>query len=428
MPQNIYLTGFMGCGKSHIGKMLAQKLGRPFVDLDIAFAEDHDGISAGDFIREFGEPAFRQEEHKLLLRVSKDLEFTVIATGGGLPIYPGNQEIMTSSGISIFLHVPLESIERRLSADETGKRPLWNANDTAARRKRYLDRMPFYRQANYIIEGELSPAETMAAILDQVGSWLKKAPLKTQSFKQLLRQVARDSADFNLFEPNDRLLVGISGGEDSLVLMHLLESLQQRLPFPIAIIPATIDLDYPGFDGTILDRYCQSQGWQLQRRSIPEFQELLKQQEDDGLPCPVCSRLRRGKLHGLLDEFGCNKLVLGHHLDDLCVSFMISLCRGGGLKTMGPNVAADGGKARLIRPLWGCRKEAIHAVAQLFNFPQLTSCPYEEQLEAKGDRAYFTRLLKSMEERIPDLTSAMRHSMADLRTGHLLDKRFLDSL
>ena len=94
---------------------------------------------------------------------------------------------------------------------------------------------------------------------------------------------------------------------------------------------------------------------------------------------------------------------------------------------MGPNVAADGGKARLIRPLWGCRKPEIHAVAQLFGFPKIRSCPYEKALR-DGDRHFVGELLAHLQGRFPDIYSAMRHSMGDLRLAHLLDRRFLGDL
>ena len=425
MPQNLYLIGFMGCGKSRVGKLLARRLKRPFVDMDEQFAVEHDGVTAGEFIRTQGEPAFRKAEQLLLKRLASECDFTVISTGGGAPTYPGNLEIMNESGKVVFLDAPLEVIESRLSAAETLERPLWSAQDAAARRARFDARQPIYRQAEIIVDAAKKPATVASNITSVLGKWLLQAPARTAPFRRLLQKVARDSADFKLFAPGDRILVGISGGEDSLMLMHLLTALEKRLPFPIEVIPATIDLNFPGFRGELLQRYCASQGWGLQYRKIDGIQQLISDKSGGEPPCAICSRLRRGKLHGLMEELNCNKLALGQHLDDLCASFLIALFRGGGLKTMGPNVAADGGKARLIRPLWGCLKSEIHSVAQLFGFPKIRSCPYEKILREKGDRHFMGELLKSLQGRFPDIQAAMRHSMGDLRLGHLLDRRFL---
>ena len=424
MSQNLYLIGFMGSGKSRIGKLLSRRLKRPFVDMDVRFAQEHDGVTAGEFIRTQGEPSFRRAEQQLLAKLAKECDFSVISTGGGAPASPGNLELMKNSGKVVFLDVPLEVIEARLGSGDIADRPLWSAQDADIRRKRYESRQPFYHQADQCVDASHSPTTVANDIMRSLGKWLREAPRRTAPFRKLLQQVARDSADFGLFAEGDRILVGVSGGEDSLMLVHLLAALQKRLPFRIEVIPATIDLGFPGFRSDLLQRYCTDHGWNLHYLKVNGIQELLKETEAGDAPCALCSRLRRGKLHGLLEELHCNKLALGQHLDDLCASFLIALFRGGGLKTMGPNVAADGGKARLIRPLWGCRKPEIHAVAQLFGFPKIRSCPYERALR-DGDRHFVGELLKHLQERFPDIHEAMGHSMGDLRLAHLLDRRFL---
>lgn len=247
-------------------------------------------------------------------------------------------------------------------------------------------------------------------------------PRKSAIFQHLLRQCAKDSAEFKLFQPNDRVLVGLSGGEDSFILMELLHALKRRMPFPIEIIGATIDVGYPGFNATPIQEYAKSQNWEYHLRRLPDLYDLLDPNTVGHKPCPRCSRLRRGQLHFLLQELNCNKLALGQHLDDLCVSFLMSLFHGGGLKTMAPNTPADSGKARLIRPLWGLRKPDIHQAAELFHFPKIQSCPYEPLLKERGDRQYLETLLNELETKFPNIYQAMRHSMGDVRMEHLLNK------
>ncbi len=261
------------------------------------------------------------------------------------------------------------------------------------------------------------------ALLEMTAKWRAALPYKTTLFKSLLQQCAKASGEFGLFADGDRILVGVSGGEDSLMLMHLLTVLQKRLPFRIEVIPAVIDMAYESFDAQALIDYCNQQNWHLHVDRLDGIQEFFAQNNADDKPCALCSRLRRGHLHSMLATLDCNKLALGHHLDDLCTSFLIALFRGGGLKTMAPNTFADGGKARLIRPLWNCRKATIHQAAQFFNFPKVKSCPYEEQLK-DGDRYFLGALLQQLESRFPDIYSAMRHSMGDIRIAHLLDHRF----
>lgn len=270
----------------------------------------------------------------------------------------------------------------------------------------------------------LDPApEGVDACLEITAGWRRKLPYKTAAFRELLQQCAKSSAEFGLFADGDRILAGVSGGEDSLMLMHLLAVLQRRLPFRIEVIPALIDMGYDSFDARPLIAYCEQQGWQLQVDRLEGIPEFFSRLGTGDKPCSACSRLRRGRLHNMMSQLKCNKLALGHHLDDLCTSFMIALFRGGGLKTMAPNTFADGGKARLIRPLWNCRKRDLHAAAQFFGFPVVKSCPYEDALK-DGDRHFLGSLLQQLEGRFPDLYSAMRHSMGDIRLEHLLDHRY----
>lgn len=227
-----------------------------------------------------------------------------------------------------------------------------------------------------------------------------------------------------MLDAGDRLLLGISGGEDSLMLMHILVYLQQRAPFPFTIFPAIIDLDFSTLDRPALQQYAQNQNWNLHWVKLSGA-EILAAKNAEQKPCPLCSRLRRGQLHKLASELNCNKIVLGHHLDDLCSSFLLALFRGGGLKTMGPNVAADAASKRLIRPLCLLTKAEIHAVAETFKFPHIRSCPFEEALKRDGDRFYLEKLLDTLELHFKNIRSCMLHSLGDIRLAHLLDQRFL---
>ena len=420
MPENIYLTGFMGSGKSRVGRELASALGRPHLDTDELFQEKL-GVSPGDFIRQNGEESFRKEEQEILRQVAKERVFCVISTGGGLPVYPGNRRIMKESGVTATLQIPLEQIAARLSEQEKASRPLWDE-------ERYRQRQPFYLDCEYTLDATRTPAEIVAEFRTKASDFLRQAPRKAPGFQRLLRQCAKDCAEYRLLQEGDRILVGLSGGEDSFLLLELLQALAKKTPFHFSVIAANIDVGYPGFDATPIAQYCQERGWEFHHRRVPALYELLSPEKVGNKPCALCSRLRRGQLHYLLKELSCNKLALGQHLDDLCVSFLMSLFHGGGLKTMGPNVPADGGNARLIRPLWGLRKPAIHEAAELFGFPKPQSCPYQGLLDERGDRHFLEQLLQDLETRFPHLHEAMRKSLRDLRPQHLLDPRFLDCL
>ncbi len=415
MPNNIYLTGFMGSGKSRVGRELARRLRRPHLDTDQLFQETH-GISPGEFIRQQGEEAFRQKEQEVLRRVAKEQEFAVVSTGGGIPVYPGNRQIMKESGLTATLQISLDAIAARLSPQEKAMRPLWDE-------ERFRQRQPYYQDCEIRLDAARTPQEVAEEFCQKARIFLQEAPRRCTAFQKLLRQCARDSARFHLLQRQDRILLGLSGGEDSFLLLELLHAIARKTPFPLEILAATIHVGYPDFQPDPIRQYCQERGWEFHLRT-PNLYPLLSPEKVGDKPCPLCSRLRRGQLHHLLRELRCNKLALGHHLDDLCVSFLMSLFHGAGLKTMGPCVPADQGSATLIRPLWGMTKAQIHQAAQLFPFPEPQPCPYEPFLDAQGDRRFLEQTLDALESRFPHLREAMKKSLGDLRPRHLLDPRF----
>ncbi len=244
------------------------------------------------------------------------------------------------------------------------------------------------------------------------------------AFAQLCRLTGKAVADYRMVADGDRLLIGISGGVDSMMLMHLLVRLQQRAPIRFELFGVNIDEGFEGLNHDPLRAYAEAQGWHLHIIKTP-IAELIQQKEAQDRPCALCSRLRRGFIHGYADEIGANKLVLGHHRDDLCASLLMGLFRGTGLKTMGPNVAGDGGKLRVIRPMCYAPKDLIETAAQQFEFPYLGTCDYSEQLDQSGDRAKLERLLKTLEADFPNLGKQMLRSMQDIRPDYLLDRHFL---
>lgn len=249
--------------------------------------------------------------------------------------------------------------------------------------------------------------------------------MNQSAFRKICRAAANAAAKYGMLAGGDRVVVGISGGMDSLTLMHVLYHLQKHAPFAFELFPVCVDMDFPGFDRGALDDYCHSQGWNVHRVTIPG-QELLRQKDAETRPCSLCSRLRRGQLHAAANELHCTKIALGQHLDDLCVSLLMALFRGGGLKTMGANVAADAATKRLIRPLCTVRKSLIRTFAEGMGYPAVKSCPYEARLQEDGDRTYLERLLDQLSLHFKDIRGCMLKAMSDVRLSHLLDTRYLD--
>jgi len=158
------LTGFMGSGKTTVGKLLAAQLAWRFVDLD-GEIERHAGLPIAEIFTRSGEPVFRDIEHECLVRVlssaaSQQTSF-VLALGGGTFVQPRNVVLLRDAGaVVLWLDTPVEELLSRcvLMPD----RPLFR--DEASFRKLYDERLPFYRQADYRVPGAADPREAVERI------------------------------------------------------------------------------------------------------------------------------------------------------------------------------------------------------------------------------------------------------------------------
>lgn len=163
----IYLTGFMGAGKSAVGGKLAKLLGCPFLDLDAA-VEERAGMSIPAIFDRQGENAFRDLEHECLKGTS-GMANAVIATGGGLVTFERNREVLQELGTTVWLHPSFATIVGRLSKKGREARPLFR-NESEAR-KLYRERLPAYRTAD--LEIEIGARESIGQVTKRIAQQLR---------------------------------------------------------------------------------------------------------------------------------------------------------------------------------------------------------------------------------------------------------------
>lgn len=152
----IFLIGFMGCGKTHWGREMSQKLQFPFFDLD-SLIEEREGKSITAIFAEMGEEYFRMLEKDVLYLITESHESFVMATGGGTPCFFNNIDYMKRRGTAVWINTSVDSLHSRL-VKEKEKRPLISSiSDDELRGfiiKKYADRKIFYQQAQVILNEE----------------------------------------------------------------------------------------------------------------------------------------------------------------------------------------------------------------------------------------------------------------------------------
>ena len=177
--------------------------------------------------------------------------------------------------------------------------------------------------------------------------------------KSLRRQVGQAIQDYNMIEEGDHLMVCVSGGKDSFVMLDLLTKLRKKAPVNFQITAMNLDQNHPGFPSDMLEKYLKSLAipyrmvkrdtYKVVKRVIPEGKTM----------CGLCSRLRRGILYSYAKEEGMNKIALGHHKDDIVETLFLNMFHGGTLKAMPPKLLRDEGAHIVIRPLSYCREKSL---------------------------------------------------------------------
>jgi tRNA(Ile)-lysidine synthase TilS/MesJ len=232
--------------------------------------------------------------------------------------------------------------------------------------------------------------------------------------KSLLRQVGRAIGDFRMIREGDRILLGVSGGKDSLSLLSILRHLGTYAPVRFELGIITVDPQVPGFDPEPLQAYYDRLGlpWHYERQPILE--QAQGHMDGDSF-CACCSRMKRGIMYRICREQGYNVLALAQHLDDLAESLLMSLFHGGQLRTMKAHYRNDAGDVRIIRPLVYCRERQTAEYARRAGLPVVPdSCP--ACFSAPTRREHMKALLAREEGGQPHLFANILHAIRPLMT------------
>ncbi len=236
--------------------------------------------------------------------------------------------------------------------------------------------------------------------------------------KRLLSQLGQASVDYGLIEPNDRVMVAVSGGKDSFGLLHLLREVQKKAPFDFSIVAVNLDQKQPGFPEHVLPEYLSAEGYEY-RIVEEDTYSIVKEKVPEGKTyCALCSRLRRGVLYNVAEELGATKLALGHHRDDAIETLLLNLFYSGQTKAMPAKLRSDDGRNTVIRPLIYCAEEDLALLAKLKNFPIIPCnlCGSQENLK----RQEIKELLATLELSNPKLRGNLLAALKNVRLTHLL--------
>ncbi|MBD3287927.1 tRNA lysidine(34) synthetase TilS, partial [candidate division KSB1 bacterium] len=200
---------------------------------------------------------------------------------------------------------------------------------------------------------------------------------KNQLHEFLRKNLELAANDYEMIQPGDRILVALSGGADSYVLLSLLNGRKIYIPDDISIIAVHLDMGFKQNDGDLekLKTYLKNLDIEHYIEKT-EIGKLAHSEHNRHNPCFMCSRLRRKRLFELAKEYGCKKIALGHHKDDIVETLLINMFYGREISTMMPKQEFFKGLFYIIRPLSYLWEKKIKQYADQQDYPLFdNNCP-----------------------------------------------------
>ena len=198
-----------------------------------------------------------------------------------------------------------------------------------------------------------------------------------KSMQRLSGLMRKAIQDYEMLAPGDRVLVGVSGGKDSVALTVGLALLREYLDIPFEVCAVTLDpqFDHQPADYTALAELFARYGvpYEVRRTEIGPVVFEYRQEKN---PCALCAKLRRGALHTAAQQLGCNKVALGHHLDDAVETFYMNLWREGRIGCFSPVTYLSRRGLTLIRPMLLATEAEVRRAVRDEQLPIVKSrCP-----------------------------------------------------
>lgn len=234
-------------------------------------------------------------------------------------------------------------------------------------------------------------------------------------FKRIKKSTGRAIGDFGLIEDGDRIAVGVSGGKDSYTLLHILDQLRRRAPVKYELVAVNVDSGFPGYRREVLQQHLEENGFTHRLEATNAYEIIEEKRRPGSSYCSFCARLRRGVLYSLADELGCNKIALGHHLDDFIETLLLNQFYVGTLAAMSPKLLADNGRHTVIRPLVYVEEQDIIAFTREQNFPVICcACPVCGVVDQKRKR--MKRLIGELARENPSIKRSMIGALGDRKS------------
>lgn len=236
------------------------------------------------------------------------------------------------------------------------------------------------------------------------------------SEKEIRSLVGKAIHRYGLIQDGDRILVGVSGGKDSLTLLHLLKERLKRVPIKYELRAVHIDLGFGSERAETLRNYFEREGLSY-HIEFTDIGRRANSSENRENPCFLCAWERRKKLFQLTHQFQCNKVALGHHKDDILETLLINIFYSGEISTMLPLQSLFNGKITIIRPLSLVEERKIERFAHAMRLPFGSSgCPSTGRTKRKEVK----EIIESLSKKNRKVKGNIFRALSNIRLDYLL--------
>lgn len=234
--------------------------------------------------------------------------------------------------------------------------------------------------------------------------------------QRVLSSLRKAVEKYSLIQDGDKIAVGISGGKDSLVLLKALKMFQRFSPAKFDLVAITIDMYSGKEDYSHLENFCKDLNveYVIEKTDINDVVFNIRKESN---PCSLCAKMRRGAINSVANRLGCNKLALGHHLQDVIETFFLSMLYEGRLSTMKPKSFMSNSEITLIRPLF-LTEECVIANASQDMPVKKSKCPADKD----SKRQDVEKLIEEINMKVPDAKKRIEQAVLSADRYNLLDK------
>lgn len=209
---------------------------------------------------------------------------------------------------------------------------------------------------------------------------------------------------------DDRIAVGLSGGKDSMALLHALSRFQKFSPIPFSLEAITIDMGFNNFNLSQAEKFCADLGvpYTITKTDIAKIVFDLREEKN---PCALCANMRRGALANTMNERGLNVLALGHHADDALATLFLNMLYAGKMNTLEYSSHLSRADVTVIRPFLDTAESTIKGYINQNDIPILKSpCPMDRNTKREDINQFLKHLYKDIPNSRKNLLTAMRNN------------------